>query len=71
MLIMAAMKATLEKLVKENKQKEAHIKRQKKKIARATRKLEKQQAQSFIKSSESEEEEKTSVQSEALDKKVH
>jgi len=38
---MVAMKATLEKLVKENEEKEAHIRLQEEKIARLTRNLEK------------------------------
>ena len=68
---MAAMKAMLERLVKENEEKEAHIKSQEEKIARVTRKLEKQPARSRAKSSESEEEERASIQSEASGKEHH
>ena len=45
---MAAMKAMLEKLVKENEEKEGHIKMQEQKITRLTKKLEKWPAQSFM-----------------------
>jgi len=39
---MAAMKAMLEQFVKESEEKDVHIKSQEKRIARLTRKLEKQ-----------------------------
>jgi len=52
---MVAMKATLEKLVKENEEKEAHIRLQEEKIARLTRNLEKWSTRSLSKSSRSEE----------------
>ena len=68
---MVAMKAMLEQLVKESEEKEAHIKSQEEKIARVTRKLEKQPARSRAKSSESEEEERASIQSEASGKEHH
>jgi len=55
---MAAIKATLEELVKENEEKEACIKLQEEKISRFTRKLEKQLTRSLAKSSESNEEER-------------
>jgi len=64
---MAAIKAMPERLVKESKENEARIKLQEEKIVRLTRNLKKQPARSFIKSLESEEEEKASVQSEAYD----
>jgi len=67
---MAAIKAMLERLVKEKEEKEARIKLHEEKIARLTRKLEKP-ARSIVKSSEIEEEERVSVQSEAFDKEVH
>jgi len=44
---------------------------QEEKIARLTKKLEKQPAQSLAKSSESEEEERASIQSEAFHEQVH
>jgi len=68
---MAAMKAMLERLVKESEEKEVRINLQEEKISRLTRKLEKRPAQSLAKSSESEEEERAFVQSEASDKEVH
>ena len=46
---MAATKAMLERLVKKSEEKEARIKLQEEKIARLTRKLEKQPAQSLAK----------------------
>ena len=61
----------LEQLVKESEEKEARIKLQEKKIARLTKKLEKRLARSLPKRSESEEEERASVQSETSDEKVH
>ena len=68
---MAAMKAMLERLVKESEEKEAHIELQEEKIAILTRKPEKRPARSLEQSSESDKEEKTFVQSEASDEKVH
>jgi len=68
---MVAMKAMLERLVKESEEKEARIKLQEKKIATLTKKLEKRPTQSLAKSSESVEEERMSVQSETSDKEVH
>ena len=68
---MALIKAMLERLVKENEKKEACIKLHEEKIDRLTRKLEKRPARSLIKSSESEEEERAFVQSEASDEEVH
>jgi len=52
------MKAMLRKLTKENEEKEVCIKLQEEKIARLTRKVEKQPTQSFIKSLENESVEK-------------
>ena len=65
------MKAMLEKLVKENEEKDVHIKLQEEKIVRLSKKLEKRLTRSSTKSSESEDEEKASVQSEPSDKEVH
>jgi len=67
---MAAMKAMLERLVKENEEKKARIKLHEEKIVRLTRKLEKQPTQSILKSLESEEE-RVFSQSEASDEDVH
>jgi len=50
----AAIKAMLERLVKDSEEKEARIKLQEEKIARLTRKLEKQPARSLAKSLKSE-----------------
>jgi len=50
---MANMKAILEKLTRENEEKEARIKFQQEKIAKLTRKLGKRPAQSSTKDSES------------------
>jgi len=61
----------LERLVKENEEKEVRIKLHKEKIARSPRKLERRPARSIAKSSESEEEERTPVQSETSDEEVH
>ena len=68
---MVAMKVMLEWLVKENEEREARSKWCEEKIARLTRKLEKQPARSLVKSLESEEEERASVQSEAFDEEVY
>jgi len=68
---MVAMKAMLEQIVKESEEKEAHIKLQEEKIARLTKKLKNQPVWSLVKSSESEEEERASVQSENSDEGVH
>ena len=68
---MTAMKAMIERLVNENEDKEACIKLHEEKIARLTRKLEKWLARSPEKSSKSEEERKTFIQSEASDEEVH
>ena len=48
---MAAMKAMLERLIKESEEKEVCIKLQEEKIARLNRKLEKQLVRSIAKSS--------------------
>jgi len=58
---MAAMKAMLERLIKESEEKEARIKVQEEKSTILTRKLEKRPARSLAKSSKSEEEERASV----------
>jgi len=68
---MPAIKAMLERLVKESEEKEAHIKLREEKIARLTRKLEKRPTQSLTKSSESVDEERASIQSKASDEEVH
>ena len=65
------MKAMLERLVKESEEKKAWIMLQEEKITRLARNLEKRPALSLAKSSESEEEERASVQSEASDEEVH
>jgi len=52
---MASIKAMLERHVKKNEEKQAYIKLHKEKIARLTKKSEKQLARSIAKSSESEE----------------
>ena len=57
--------------MKENEENGACIKFHEEQIARLTRKLEKQLARSLEKSSESEEEGKTFVHSEASDEEVH
>ena len=67
----AAIKAMLERLLKESEEKKARIKLQKEKIARLTRKLEKRPARSLAKSSKSEEEERASVQIETSKEEVH
>ena len=64
------MKAMLERLIKENEEREARIKLHEEKIAMLTRKLEKRLAQSLEKSSESEEEERASIQVEASNKEA-
>jgi len=64
------MNAMLERLIKESEENEGRIKLQEEKITRLTRKLEKWPAQSLAKSLESEEEGRTSIQTEASDKKV-
>ena len=51
---MANIKIILEKLTRESAEKGAHIKFQEEKIAKLTKKLEKQSAQSCLKDSESE-----------------
>jgi len=48
---MATMKVMLERLIKENEEKEARIKLHKEKITRLTRKFEKRPAQSIVKTS--------------------
>jgi len=68
---MAAMKGMLERLVEDSEEKEVQIKLKEKKIVRLTRKLERLLARSLTKGSESEEEERVFVRSEASDKKVH
>ena len=68
---MVAMTTVLEKLIKESKEKEESIKLQDKKITRLTRKLEKQPARYFIKSLESEKEEKLSIETEVFDEGMH
>jgi len=67
----AAIKAMLERLLKESEEKKARIKLQKEKIARLTRKLEKRPARALSKSSESKEEERAFIQREASDEEVH
>ena len=47
----ATIKATVEKLTKKNKEKEARLKLQEEKIIRLTRKLEKRLVRSFLKNS--------------------
>jgi len=64
---MANMKAILEKLTRDNEEKEAHIKLQKEKIAKLTRKLGKRPAQSSTKDSESDDSEKMPIHIEASD----
>jgi len=49
MVVVKAMKAMLERLIKESEEKEARIKSQEEKIARLTRKLEKRPARSTAK----------------------
>ena len=66
---MAAMKATPEKLIKENEEKEVRIKLQEEKIARLIKKLEKWLARSSTKNLESEDDEKASIPSELLTKR--
>jgi len=63
--------AAMEQLIKESEENEARIKLQEEKITRLTRKLEKRPTQSLAKSSESEAEERASIQSEASDEEVH
>jgi len=58
---MAAMKAMLERLIKESEENEERINLKEEKIARLTKKLEKRLAQSLAKGSKGEEEERTSV----------
>jgi len=67
----ATMKAMLEKLAKKSDEKEVRIKQQEEKIARLTKKLEKHPTRSLAKTSESEEEGKAFVQSEAFEEKVY
>ena len=67
---MAAIKAMLEKLVKESEEKEVRLKLQEEKIARLSRKLERRPARFLIKSSESEDKERISVESEASNEEV-
>ena len=67
---MAAIKAMLEKFIKENEEKEARVKLQAEKITRLARKLGKRLAGSFTQNSKSEDEEKASVQSEHSDEEV-
>jgi len=64
---MGNMKAILEKLTRDNEEKEAYIKFQEEKIAKLTRKLEKWPAQSFTNDSESDDSEKISIHIEASD----
>ena len=68
---MPAIKPMLEWLVKESEEKEAHIKLQEETIIGMTRKLEKRLSRSFVKSSESEEEDRASVESEVSDEEDH
>ena len=63
----ANMKAILEKLTRDNEEKEARIKLQEEKIAKLIRKLEKRPTQSFTKDSESEDSEKMSIHIETSD----
>jgi len=68
---MTAIKAMLKRLVKENEEKEARIKLHKEKIARLTKKLEKRLARAIVKSLESGEEKRVSIESEASNEKFH
>jgi len=68
---MTAMKAMLERLVKESEEKEARIKLQEEKITRLTKKLEKWPARSLAKILESKQEERASVESGSSDEEVH
>ena len=68
---MPAMKAMLERLVKESEKKEARIKLQEEKIARLTRGLKKQPVWFIVESSENKEEERAPVQSETSNEEVH
>ena len=68
---MASINAMLKRLIKESQEREACIKLQEEKIARLTRKLERRPVQSLAKSSESEGEERVSIQSEASDEEIH
>ena len=68
---MATIKAMLERPIKESEQKEVRINLQEEKIASLIRKLQKRPAPSSSKGLESEKEEKTSIQSEAFDERVH
>ena len=63
---MANMKAMLEKLTRENEQKEARIKLQEENIAKLTKNLEKRLAQSSTKDSKSEDLEKMSIHTESF-----
>jgi len=63
------MKAILEKLTRDNEEKETRIKLQEEKIAKLTSKLEKRPAQSSTKDSESENSEKRSIHTKASDSK--
>ena len=68
---MAAMKAMLERLVKESEEREVRITVLEEKITRLTKKMEKWPTRSSTKNSESEDEEKASIQSEHSDEKIH
>jgi len=66
---MTNIKVILEKLTRENEEREARIKLQEEKTAKLTKKLEKQAAQSSTNDSESEDLEKVSIHTEASDDK--
>ena len=66
---MTNMKVILEKLTRENEEKEACIKFQEEKIAKLTKKLEKWSAQSSTRDSENEDSKKVSIHTEASDSK--
>jgi len=65
------MKAMLEKLNKDSKEKEAHIKLQEEKIAKLTTKLETQLVRSITRDLKSEEEEKASIHTKVSNDEVY
>jgi len=67
----AIMKAMLEKLNKDSKEKEAHIKLQEEKIAKLTTKLETQLVRSITRDLKSEEEEKASIHTKVSNDEVY
>jgi len=68
---MLATKGMLERVIKESQEKEAYIKLQEERIASFDQKAGEAASLILAKTSESEEEERTSVQSETSDKEVH